>query len=162
MSWIDLLIIGIVLVSVFISLVRGFVREALSLVGWIVAFWVSLSFSTRFAQLFANSIQDPTFRLIAAFAALFVLTLLVSIVANFFAGQLVKRTGLTNVDRFVGVIFGFLRGVLLVSVLVLLGGLTTLPNMAWWEGSLLMSNFETIAIWLSEFLPSDVARNFKY
>ena len=162
MSWVDLVIVGIVLVSVFISLVRGFVREALSLVGWVIAFWVSLSFSTRFAQLFTTAIQDPTFRLIAAFSSLFVLTLLASMVANFFAGQLVKRTGLTNVDRFAGVIFGFMRGVLLVSVLVLLAGLTALPKIAWWENSLLMSNFETIALWLSDFLPSDVAKNFKY
>lgn len=162
MSWVDLVIIGVVLISVFISLVRGFVREALSLVGWVIAFWVSLTFATRFAQYLSNSIQDPTFRLIVAFAVLFVLTLLVSIVANFFASQLVKRTGLTNIDRFVGVIFGFLRGVLLVSVLVLLGGLTSFPKMNWWEGSLLMPGFETIALWLADFLPSDVAKGFKY
>ena len=162
MTWVDLAIIVIILISTFISLVRGFAKEALSLAGWIIAFWVALTFMTRFAQLWAKVIVDPTFRLITAFAILFVLTLLASFVANFFASQIIKRTGLTNLDRFVGVIFGFLRGLVLVSIVVLLLGLTPVPKADWWQDSLLLTNFETIALWMTEFLPSDVASDFKY
>ncbi len=162
MTWIDLVIIVVILLSTFVSLVRGFAREALSLVGWIVAFWVALTFMTRFAQLWVDVIVDPTFRLITAFAILFVLTLLVSIVVNFFVNQIIKRTGLTNLDRFAGVLFGFLRGIVLVSVVVLLLGLTPVPRAAWWQESLLMGNFEAVAMWMTEFLPRDVAAGFKY
>lgn len=162
MIGVDYAILGILLISSFISLVRGFVKEALSLAGWILAFWISLSFAVPLSKLLAASMEDPTLRLILAFAALFILTLIVSAVINFFASRLVQRTGLTGTDRFLGVIFGFLRGALLVSVLVLLAGLTTLPKEAWWDDSFLLFRFQAIAMWIRELLPADVAASFNF
>ncbi|MDX1824811.1 MAG: CvpA family protein, partial [Thiohalomonadales bacterium] len=138
MIGVDYAILGILLISSFISLIRGFVKEALSLAGWVMAFWISLSFAVPLSKLLASSMDDPTLRLIIAFGVLFVLTLIVSAVINFFASRLVQRTGLTGTDRFLGVIFGFLRGALLVSVLVLLAGLTSLPKESWWDDSFLL------------------------
>ena len=106
--------------------------------------------------------DDPTLRLIIAFVALFVLSLIVSSVINFFATRLVQRTGLTGTDRFLGVIFGFLRGAVLVSVLVLLAGLTTLPKEDWWDDSFLLFRFQAIAMWIRELLPGDVAASFNF
>ena len=162
MIGVDYAILGILLISSFISLVRGFVKEALSLVGWVLAFWVSLSFAVPLSKLFESSSDDPTLRLIIAFVALFVLSLIVSSVINFFASRLVQRTGLTGTDRFLGVIFGFLRGALLVSVLVLLAGLTTLPKEDWWDDSFLLFRFQAIAVWIRELLPGDVAASFNF
>ena len=162
MIGVDYAILGILLISSFISLLRGFVKEALSLVGWGLAFWVSLGFAVPLSGLFRSSMADPTARLILSFVALFILTLIVSSVANFFASRLVQRTGLTGTDRFLGVIFGFLRGALLVSVLVLLAGLTSLPKEPWWQDSFLLFRFQAIAEWLAAFLPSEVAKNFNF
>ncbi len=162
MIGVDYAILGILLISSFISLVRGFVKEALSLVGWVLAFWVSLSFAVPLSKLFESSSDDPTLRLIIAFVVLFVLSLIVSAVINFFASRLVQRTGLTGTDRFLGVIFGFLRGAVLVSVLVLLAGLTTLPKEDWWDDSFLLFRFQAIAMWVRELLPSDVAASFNF
>jgi membrane protein required for colicin V production len=162
MIGVDYAILGILLISSFISLVRGFVKEALSLAGWIMAFWISLSFAVPLSKLLAASMEDPTLRLIIAFIVLFILTLIVSAVINFFASRLVQRTGLTGTDRFFGVIFGFLRGALLVSVLVLLAGLTTLPKEPWWDDSLMLFRFQAIAMWIRELLPADVAASFNF
>ena len=162
MIGVDYAILGILLISSFISLMRGFVKEALSLVGWVLAFWVSLSFAVPLSKLFESSSDDPTLRLIIAFVVLFVLSLIVSAVINFFASRLVQRTGLTGTDRFLGVIFGFLRGAVLVSVLVLLAGLTTLPKEDWWDDSFLLFRFQAIAMWVRELLPSDVAASFNF
>ncbi|MGW8228200.1 MAG: CvpA family protein [Gammaproteobacteria bacterium] len=162
MIGVDYAILGILLISSFISLVRGFVKEALSLAGWIMAFWISLSFAVPLSKLLAASMEDPTLRLIIAFIVLFILTLIVSAVINFFASRLVQRTGLTGTDRFLGVIFGFLRGALLVSVLVLLAGLTTLPKEPWWDDSLMLFRFQAIAMWIRELLPADVAASFNF
>jgi membrane protein required for colicin V production len=134
----------------------------LSLVGWVLAFWVSLGFAVPLSKLFEASSDDPTLRLIIAFVVLFVLSLIVSAVVNFFASRLVQRTGLTGTDRFLGVIFGFLRGALLVSVLVLLAGLTTLPKEDWWDDSFLLFRFQAIAMWIRELLPGDVAASFNF
>lgn len=162
MIGVDYAILGILLISSFISLVRGFVKEALSLTGWIMAFWISLSFAVPLSKLLAAGMDDPTLRLIVAFVVLFILTLIVSAVINFFASRLVQRTGLTGTDRFLGVIFGFLRGALLVSVLVLLAGLTSLPKETWWDDSFLLFRFQAIAIWIRELLPADVAASFNF
>lgn len=160
MAWIDVGIIVIVLISVLISLMRGFVKEALSLTGWVLAFWVSLTFAGGFSRFFKTSIEDPTFRLLTAFLVLFVVTLILSTIANFFASQLVQRTGLSGTDRFIGVIFGLLRGLVLVAALVLMASLTTIPQASWWQDSLLLDQFQTLAVWLKSFLPNDVARHF--
>jgi membrane protein required for colicin V production len=162
MIGVDYAILGILLISSFISLVRGFVKEALSLTGWILAFWISLSFAVPLSKLLATSMADPTLRLIVAFIVLFILTLIASAVINFFASRLVQRTGLTGTDRFLGVIFGFLRGALLVSVLVLLAGLTSLPKESWWDDSFLLFRFQAIAMWIRELLPADVAASFNF
>lgn len=162
MIGVDYAILGILLISSFISLLRGFVKEALSLAGWVVAFWVSLSFAVPLSKIFQSSMEDPTARLILSFIVLFILTLIVSSVANFFASRLVQRTGLTGTDRFLGVIFGFLRGALLVSVLVLLAGLTSLPKESWWDDSFLLFRFQAIAEWMRAFLPDNVAMSFNF
>lgn len=162
MIGVDYAILGILLISSFISLIRGFVKEALSLAGWVMAFWISLSFAVPLSKLLASSMDDPTLRLIIAFGVLFVLTLIVSAVINFFASRLVQRTGLTGTDRFLGVIFGFLRGALLVSVLVLLAGLTSLPKESWWDDSFLLFRFQAIAMWIRDLLPADVAASFNF
>ena len=160
MAWIDVGIIVIILISALISLMRGFVKEALSLTGWVLAFWVSLTFAGGFSRFFKTSIEDPTFRLLTAFLVLFVVTLILSTIANFFASQLVQRTGLSGTDRFIGVIFGLLRGLVLVAALVLMANLTTIPQSSWWQDSLLLDQFQTLAVWLKSFLPNDVARHF--
>ena len=158
----DFIVLSIIIVSVVISLMRGFVKEALSLAGWLVSLWVAMTFSSGMAELFGGSIKDPTLRLLAAFVSLFILSLFVSAIINFFATQFIQRAGLTGVDRTIGGVFGFLRGILLVTIIVMLLGLTTLPKESWWDESFFMFRFEVIATWLKDLLPSDIARYFKY
>jgi len=158
----DLIVLSIIIVSVVISLMRGFVKEALSLAGWLVSLWVAMTFSSGMAELFGDSIKDPTLRLLAAFISLFILSLIVSSIINFFATQFIQRVGLTGVDRTIGGVFGFLRGILLVTIVVMLLGLTTLPKESWWDESFFMFRFEAIATWLKDLLPSDIARYFQY
>lgn len=158
----DLIVLSIIVLSVVISLMRGFVKEAMSLAGWLLALWISMTFSSGMAELFGDSIKDPTLRLLAAFVSLFVLSLIVGAIINFFASQLVQRAGLTGIDRTIGAVFGLLRGVLLVTIVVMLLGLTTLPKESWWDESFFMFRFEAIATWLKDLLPDDIARYFKY
>ena len=162
MSWIDFVIIGVVFISCFISLIRGFVREALSLASWVFSFLIAWNLHGGFARFFQTSIESVNLRLIVAFFILFVLSLVMFAVVNFFAGKMVQRTGLTGVDRVIGVIFGFMRGVLLVTAVVALGGLTHLPKTQLWTDSALLVQFQAVAIWLTGFLPAEVAKNFAF
>jgi membrane protein required for colicin V production len=162
LNWADMAIVVVVLISTFISLVRGFVREAFSLAVWILAFWVSWTFFHPASDLLAPAIQTPSVRYGIAFAGLMLATLLVGGVINYLLIRLVQKTGLSGSDRFIGMIFGAARGVLLVAVLVLLAGLTPLPGDPWWQESKLIPYFQELALWLKQLLPPEVAEKFQF
>ncbi|MGD8709895.1 MAG: CvpA family protein, partial [Ectothiorhodospiraceae bacterium] len=139
--WLDFVFLGIVAVSIVISLVRGFVREVVSVLVWVAAFWISLRYARALAVYLVPWIDSPTLRVMGAFAALFIATLLLGALINFLAGTLVGRTGLTGTDRVLGMVFGGLRGVLIVGLLVMVAGLTAVPRELWWQESLLAAYF---------------------
>ncbi|MEX0730882.1 MAG: CvpA family protein [Aquisalimonadaceae bacterium] len=142
MNWLDYAILAVIGLSALISLVRGFVREVLSLIVWVAAFWIGIRFSEPLSAYLVDYIASPSIRLGAAFAALFVVTLLLGALVNYLAGQLVGRTGLTGTDRFIGVFFGIARGVVVVAILMLAAGLTALPREIWWQESLLVEQMQ--------------------
>lgn len=138
MNWLDLAIIAVIGLSVVISLVRGFVRETLSLVVWIAAIWIGLQFAEPVAGTMEGVIASPSLRIGAAFAALFVAVLILGGILNYFASQLVGRTGLSGTDRFIGLFFGLARGVLVIAILMLAAALTAVPREQWWQESVLV------------------------
>lgn len=162
MAWLDIFILGVVLLSALISLVRGFVREAFSLAVWVLAFWVSWSFFRDLEAPLQTWIGSPTARLGIAFAVLMIATLLIGGMVNYLIIQLVEKTGMSGTDRLIGMIFGAARGVLLVAVLVLLAGLTPLPKEGWWLESTLVSYFQELSFWLRDLLPPEFADHFRY
>lgn len=155
-TWADYAIIAIIALSVLVSLVRGFMREAISIVTWIVAFWVSFSFAQTLAALLVDYIHTSSLRMITSFAFLFIATLLLGSFVNFLVNQFVDKTGLSGTDRILGIGFGFARGVLVVALMLMLAGLTPMPENDWWKNSTLIPQFTPLEDWLHEFLPKSV------
>jgi membrane protein required for colicin V production len=144
MIWIDYVILGVIGLSALISITRGFVKEALSLVIWFGAFFISSQYYKKLAVYFTN-IDDELFRNAAAIGALFVATLIVGAIVNYVVGQLVQKTGLSGTDRVLGAVFGALRGVLIASaVLFFMDAFTAFPNSGWWAQSRLIPEFSRI------------------
>ncbi len=162
MNWVDYSILAVIGVSVLISLWRGFTKEALSLAGWILAAWVALQFSDNLQVLLEPHIEVPSLRLMVAFAILFIATLFLAGFINFLVVQLIKKTGLSGTDRMVGIFFGVARGCLVVALLVLIGGMTPMPQDPWWKASQLMHYFQDMAIWLRQFLPAEIAKSIQF
>lgn len=162
MIWIDYAIIGLVSISLVIGFLRGFIKEAFSLVVWILAIWVGLSFSREFSGFLSSLITYPSARIAASFAILFFLTLIVGGLISYLLAELVKKTGLTGTDRFAGMLFGIARGMVVVSIFVMLAGLTPLPEDSWWKESVLIPPFQSLAVWLREQVPSGLAGNINY
>lgn len=161
MIWIDFVILGIIGLSALISLIRGFVSEAFSLLAWVLAAWVAWSFFRDLA-LHLDWFTVPSVQLGASFLILFIATLMLGALVNFLVGQLVDKTGLSGTDRMIGVLFGAARGALLVAVLVLLAGLTPFPNDPWWKESHLIVYFQDLALWLKSLLPADIGEKFNF
>ena len=160
--WIDWIIIAIIAISTLISLMRGFVREALSLTTWIMAFIVARTFHSHLETLLTGLIHNPWARLGTAFAVLFIATLVVGAVINNMMARLIKVSGLSATDRALGMVFGMLRGVIVVVVAIALLRYTTVPRDAWWKQSVMIGKFAVVEQWsrqvmgdqASRFLPS--------
>jgi membrane protein required for colicin V production len=162
MTLVDVAILTVIAVSTLISLLRGFVREAFSLAVWMLAFWVAWAFMHPLALRLELWIATPSVRMGASFALLLLAVLLIGGLINYGLIRLVQKTGLSGSDRFIGMIFGLARGVLVVTVLVLLAGLTPLPQDPWWRESLLLSQFQHLSVLLLGLLPAEVADWFRY
>lgn len=147
LTWVDWAIVAIIAVSALISLTRGFVKEALSLLTWVIAGLVAWLFGGALAELLVPYIETPSLRVIAACAILFVLTLLLGGLVNYLISQLVKATGLSGTDRFLGMVFGAARGALLVVVAVGLLSLAPVEADAWWRESVAIPHFLLVADW---------------
>jgi len=145
----DWTILAIVGISIALSLWRGFVREAVSLAGWLAAFFVANMFAPKMELVLTQWIANETARYVAAFGILFVATLLLANVLGALGTQLVRVTGLSLLDRLLGTVFGFARGIIIVLVVVyLLRQLAPPQNLAWLEQSQLMPHVDILRHWV--------------
>lgn len=145
--WIDWVIIALIAVSTLISLKRGFVREALSLVTWVAAFIIARTFHPQMQSLLESTVETPLVRLIAAFAILFFGTLIVGAIINNMIGHLVRATGLSATDRVLGMGFGLLRGVVVVIVGIAFTRYTPLAEDTWWRTSVMIDRLAVVEDW---------------
>ena len=162
MSWIDLCIIGVIVLSALISLVRGFVKESISLVSWIVAGIIALRYYAPMADLLEPFIVSVTLRQWVGGGILFIVTLIVGAIVNFIVSQLVSKTGLSGTDKALGVVFGAARGVLIIAMLVLLASLTPMPEASWWQDSAMIGFFQQLAEWIGSVIPADAVGKFSF
>ena len=147
LNWADLSIIAIIALSSLFSLKRGFVKEALSLVTWIAAFIIARTFNPNLQTLLVSLIDTEVFRAIAAFAILFIGTLIVGAVINNLIALLVKATGLSATDRLLGVVFGVARGLIVVLVIIAVLRVTPFAEDVWWNESVMITKLQVLEQW---------------
>lgn len=149
---IDYIIIAIIVFSILISLMRGFIREVLSLASWIIAFFVASRFYPYLATYFTQ-IESPYLRNGSAIALLFIATLILGAMVNYVLGQLVDKTGLTGTDRVLGACFGLLRGILIVAALLFfMDTFTQFSQTDYWKESKLIPHFGFVVEWFFQQL----------
>ncbi|KQZ74661.1 CvpA family protein [Rhodanobacter sp. FDAARGOS 1247] len=156
MNWTDYIILGVLALSVLVGLWRGLVSEVLALVIWIAAFWVAWSFGPAVARHFEHVIELPSARIIVGYGLCFVAVLILGALLRFVISRLVESTGLSGTDRLLGMLFGLVRGVLLVTLLVFLIGFTAFTRDPWWQQSVLLPQFQHVAAWLGQQVPPGV------
>ncbi|HKK22350.1 MAG TPA: CvpA family protein [Pseudohaliea sp.] len=144
----DWTVVVIVTLSALVSLWRGFSREALSLAGWVIAFVLANLFATRLSTVLAGTIENPTGRYIVAWTLVFVAVLLLAGLAARVFARLVRASGLGLLDRLLGSVFGMLRGLLIVIVLLfLLRQLVPPAEQQWLHQSQLVPQLDPLLDW---------------
>ena len=154
MNALDYTILVVMGISALVGLLRGFVRETVSLLVWIGAFWLGLSYSASAADRMSGFIHEPSIRIVVAFLALFVLVLVAGMVINYLLASLLKKTGLRVSDRILGVLFGLARGGLVVGLGVVLVELTPLVESSSWRESVLIGFLQPMLADVHRYLPS--------
>ena len=162
MTGFDYAVFAIVLLSALLGWWRGLVYEILSLLGWAAAGVVARMFAASAAPYMPAALGAESARTTAAFVALFVVTLIVGGIVAWLLSKLVKWVGLGLLDGLLGMFFGMLRGVLVVLVLVVLAGMTHLPQDAFWRDAWSSRPLESVAEAIQTWLPDSVAKRVHY
>lgn len=149
LTWLDWVLLSVILISSLISLTRGFIKESLSLLIWVLAIVFALVFHQLVGVYLEPHIPSPSLRKAAAVLLLFITTLLTGSLLLFIIGRLVAVTGLSGLDRLLGMVFGALRGVLIVVLLLMLAqAILPVNQELWWKKSQLIPHFVQLEAWV--------------
>ena len=162
MTAFDYVVITILVASIVVSVLRGLVKEILSLFAWLAAFVIANRYGAELAPLLPAVVPDGTVRLVAGFALLFVGVLLLASLVNLAIAQIIRALGLKIVDRGLGGVFGLARGALIVMTVVILAGMTDLPRQPVWRDAVLSGVAESAVRTLKPWLPDAWARHVNF
>ncbi len=162
MTAFDYVVFSIFIVSIVLSIIRGFIRETLSIAGWIVAFIIAGAYASYFEQFIPAEITGDALRFSIAFVLAFLSVLLMTALVTMLLITLIKGIGLGFIDRLLGSVFGFLRALIIVTLIVLIAGLTTIPSQGFWQQAVLSRPLEVIAMHVLPWLPNDLAKRISY
>ena len=138
MTGFDFVLLGVMGVSVVLGLIRGLLKELLSLAAYAFAFVAAIWWGPRVAEWhwLTNWVTQDFLRVASAYIAVFVAVLLSIGVVNMTLSALIDKTGLTPADHGLGAVYGLARGILFVLILVTIAGYTSLPLEPWWKNAM--------------------------
>jgi membrane protein required for colicin V production len=158
----DYLVLFVLGTSVAIGILRGFIKEILSLGSWVAALVVANMYAEALAPLLPDVIPGAMLRVIIAFVALFIGMKILMMLVGMLFDAILKATGLTIADRALGSLFGLLRGVVFVLAGVIICGMTSVPGQPFWKNAVLSPYAEDGARRLKPFLPDAVAGHVQF
>mgnify|MGYP001547231626 CR=1 FL=1 len=159
MTPVDIAIVAVIALSALVSLVRGAVREVISLAAWVVSFAIALMYADTVARHFAGLVHVPWLRYVLSFVLLLVTAVLLASLAGRLLAMAVKSSGLGWTDRLLGMVFGLARGLIVVAVLTVLIGAMPVQQAGWWKQSRLLPYFNGATQKLMAEVPrDDIAR----
>lgn len=162
MTSFDYIVLAIIGVSVIVSLTRGAVKEILAIVGWVVGFYVAKTYSPLLTVLLPEDIPTEALKTLVAFLILLVTVLFVNGLISTVISSAASKVGLGLLNRIAGMVFGFAKGLLIVCVLVLLAGLTSLPKERVWTEAMLSPPLEMLVESIVPWLPESIAKHVKF
>jgi membrane protein required for colicin V production len=161
MTWLDYGVIAVLVLSIAWGAWRGFVHEVLSLAGWIMAFLAANLLADPLSESFPANMR-PELRVVAAFVVIFIAVLVLTTLLSALVTKFIKVSVLQSLDRWLGALFGLMRGLVVIVAFALVAGLTPLPRSAEWTNSATGYSLAQTAIQLKQWLPPAFANRLKY
>lgn len=171
LNWVDNIILFVFFMSVVAGLMRGLVKEVISLLTWLAAFIVAVIFSPKLAAMFTSSpsVQSMVsgastavglntaqpvsmFAIGVSFIALFVGTLIVGSLINSLTSRAVERQGISFANRLLGSVFGLARGFIIVLVIIFLVQLSPIQQQPYWSSSQFVNAFQPAVQWFGNLV----------
>jgi len=162
MTSFDYAVLTIIGLSVIFSVMRGMVKEVLAIIGWVAAFYVARTYTDQLLPMMPADIPTESLRVLAAFLVLFLATLLLASLLGIALSAIIKKIGLGWLNRLLGAMFGVVRGLVIVCILVFLAGLTELPKDARWRNAMFSAPIEALVVSLLPWVPESIAKHIKY
>lgn len=157
LSGIDIAIIAVISISVITGVMRGFLREIIALFAWILAMWLSFKHCHVVGAWFAPYVPDKNIQLGAGFLIILVSILLLGAIVNAILGLILRHSGLSASDRILGLGFGFTRGVLIVSLAMVIVDMTSFNIKPYQENSRLYNYFDPVKNAISYYVKPLIA-----
>jgi membrane protein required for colicin V production len=153
----DWIIAAIFLVSVLVGIMRGFIKESLSIISWIVAIWLAMTFCVQAGDFVGQYIEIPNlkFRKWAGFSLIFIGTLFLFAFASYVITKLFVRGPIKGTDRVLGIGFGAVRAAAIVVAVVIVTRGLGMENSDWWKNSQYLSKFVPFADYVEALMPKD-------
>ncbi|MFC4158602.1 CvpA family protein [Chitinimonas lacunae] len=162
MTGFDYAVLIVIGLSILLAVLRGGVSEILSLVAWVLAFFLAQRYASEAAQWLPPEVPTAELRLLAGFIAIFLGVWFVSAIVRITVYQFIKAVGLTPLDRAIGALFGLARGLVIVVAAVVVAGLTSLPRQPVWRNAMFSPPFEALALTLRPALPAALGQHIRY
>jgi membrane protein required for colicin V production len=162
MNAVDYAIIVLMLLSIGVGVIRGAIREVMNLIGWVLAFVLAYTYAGSLAPQFSEWVGEPLARTVLAWATIFLSVMVLAALIASLLSEVVRKLGLSALDRGVGALIGFARGMLMLLAMTLIVGLTRVPQSAPWREAALTPWLEIVALYAKGVLPDSIAAKIRY
>jgi len=166
----DIVIAVAIAISIVVGVIRGFVKEAISITTLLIAIWAALHFGHAVGGISDSWLSSEELQIWFGRILIFIVILAIGGLLGWSLSKIIRMSALSGTDRIFGAFFGFCRGVVLIAVFVLGGQFAGFDNDSWWMKSRLIPYGSYMADWIrvmapkgvdlmkSDELPDDVAR----
>lgn len=162
MTVFDYVFLAVLGLSAAIGMWRGLLSEVMAVAAWVFALLAAWRYNGMAAELFAGVIDEVVWRQFAGGAVVVLGVLVLAALLRHLLRQLLQATGLGPTDRFLGAVFGIARGLLVASIVVLLGGLAGVSREPWWTQALFSAPLESVVLASRPWLPEAVAEKIRF
>ncbi|NND64897.1 MAG: CvpA family protein [Gammaproteobacteria bacterium] len=160
MITLDFVIIAAIIVSVMVGFVRGFIPEIIAMATWVAAIWIGWKFPYFVEPYISGKLGSVTIELWVSRCVVFLIVLILGNVLSQFVTLTLDKARFGAIDHSLGMVFGFIRAMVVFALLVSLGQTINLPEEDWWQESAMMPYGERVTGWLKGVLPPDLTQKF--